>query len=94
MVPHAKGVANLGRYHQVGRRANGRYLDALAAAHDNRAGVAVLHRHTTTWRGFGPAWPVSTPSSGSATPTLPAGFIPNPRPPAPRPDGAASEPPG
>lgn len=44
--PMRKGVANLGRYHQVGRQANERYLDALAAAHDNRAGVAVLHRHT------------------------------------------------
>ena len=41
-----KGVANLGRYYQVGRQANERYLDALAAAHDNRAGIAVLHRHT------------------------------------------------
>lgn len=44
--PMRKGVANLGRYHHVGRQANERYLDALAAAHDNRAGVAVLHRHT------------------------------------------------
>jgi len=44
--PMRKGVANLGRYYQVGRQANERYLDALAAAHDNRAGVAVLHRHT------------------------------------------------
>lgn len=44
--PMRKGVANLGRYHQVGRQANQRYLDALAAAHDNRAGLAVLHRHT------------------------------------------------
>lgn len=40
-----KGVANLGRYYQVGRQANQRYLDALAAAHDNRAGTAVLDRH-------------------------------------------------
>lgn len=44
--PMRKGVANLGRYHQVGRQANERYLDALAAAHDNRAGLAVLHRHS------------------------------------------------
>ncbi len=44
--PMRKGVANLGRYYQVGRQTNERYLDALAAAHDNRAGVAVLHRHT------------------------------------------------
>lgn len=46
LCPMRKGVANLGRYYQVGRQANERYLDALAAAHDNRAGIAVLHRHT------------------------------------------------
>jgi hypothetical protein len=44
--PMRKGVANLGRYYQVGCQANQRYLQALGAAHDNRAGVAVLHRHT------------------------------------------------
>jgi len=44
--PMRKGVANLGRYYQVGRQANERYLDALAAAHDNQPGIAVLHRHT------------------------------------------------
>ena len=44
--PMRKGVANLHRYYQVGRQANERYLDALAAAHDHRAGIAVLHRHT------------------------------------------------
>lgn len=43
--PMRKGVANLGRYYQVGRQANARYLDALAAAHDNRAGIATLDRH-------------------------------------------------
>jgi hypothetical protein len=44
--PMRKGVANLHRYYQVGRAANERYLDALAAAHDHRAGVAALERHT------------------------------------------------
>jgi hypothetical protein len=44
--PMRKGVANLHRYYQVGQAANERYLDALAAAHDHRAGVAVLERHT------------------------------------------------
>ena len=43
--PMRKAVANLGRYYQVGRQANERYLDALAAAHDNRAGIATLERH-------------------------------------------------
>ena len=44
--PMRKGVANLARYYQVGRAANERYLDALAAAHSNRHGTAVLDRHT------------------------------------------------
>jgi hypothetical protein len=44
--PMRKGVANLSRYVQVGRRANEAYLDALSTAHDNRAGIAVLDRHT------------------------------------------------
>ena len=44
--PMRKGVANLHRYYQVGRQANERYLDALAAASDHRAGIAVLHRHS------------------------------------------------
>jgi hypothetical protein len=44
--PMRKGVANLSRYYQVGRVANEAYLDALGVAHDNRAGIAVLHRHT------------------------------------------------
>jgi hypothetical protein len=43
--PMRKGVANLWRYHQVGRGANQRYLDALAAATDHRPGIAVLDRH-------------------------------------------------
>jgi hypothetical protein len=44
--PMRKGVANLARYFEVGRAANERYLDALAAAFDNRDGAAVLDRHT------------------------------------------------
>jgi hypothetical protein len=43
--PMRKGVANLYRYYQVGRAANERYLDALAAAGDNRDAIAVLDRH-------------------------------------------------
>jgi hypothetical protein len=43
--PMRKGVANLYRYHQVGRAANERYLDALAAAGDNRDAIRVLDRH-------------------------------------------------
>lgn len=45
--PMRKGVANLGRYYQVGRQANERYLDALAATPPhNPIGVTVLERHT------------------------------------------------
>jgi hypothetical protein len=40
--PMRKGVANLPRYFQVGSAANERYLEALAAAHDNREGVTAL----------------------------------------------------
>lgn len=43
--PMRKGVANLYRYYQVGRAANERYLEALAAAVDNRDAVRVLDRH-------------------------------------------------
>jgi hypothetical protein len=41
-----KSVTDLARFYQLGRQANERYLDALAAATDNRAGIAVLERHT------------------------------------------------
>lgn len=44
--PMRKGVANLARYYQVGRAANERYLDALAAAPDNREALALLDRHS------------------------------------------------
>lgn len=44
--PMRKGVANLARYYHVGRAANERYLEALAAAADNRQATAVLDRHT------------------------------------------------
>jgi len=44
--PMRKGVANLRRYYQVGRAANERSLDALAACCETRHGIAVLDRHT------------------------------------------------
>lgn len=44
--PMRKGVANLPRYLAVGRAANERYLDALAAAPTTHHGTAVLDRHT------------------------------------------------
>lgn len=40
--PMRKGVANLGRYHQVGRAANERYLEALSSASDHGEAVAAL----------------------------------------------------
>jgi len=40
--PMRKGVANLGRYHQVGRGANERYLEALSAASDHGEAVKAL----------------------------------------------------
>lgn len=43
-VPMRKGVANLRRCFEVGRAANGRYLDALGTAGDNREGIAALDR--------------------------------------------------
>ncbi len=42
--PMKKGVADLYRFYQVGRASDERYLEALAAASDNRQGVAALHR--------------------------------------------------
>lgn len=40
--PMRKGVANLGRYQQVGRGANERYLEALSAASDHGEAVKAL----------------------------------------------------
>jgi hypothetical protein len=40
--PMRKGVANLGRYHQVGQGANERYLEALSAASDHGEAVRSL----------------------------------------------------
>lgn len=40
--PMRKGVANLPRYHQVGRGANERYLEALSSAADHGEAVAAL----------------------------------------------------
>lgn len=42
--PMKKGVADLYRFYQVGRASDERYLEALAAARDNRQGVTALHR--------------------------------------------------
>jgi hypothetical protein len=59
--PMRKGVANLHRYYQVGRAANERYLDALAAAPSNRHGSAVLDRHTRPIRNRGKRHPRLNP---------------------------------
>ncbi|MHB1505033.1 MAG: hypothetical protein ACYCS4_14290 [Acidimicrobiales bacterium] len=59
--PMRKGVANLPRYFQVGRSANERYLDALAAAFDNRHGTAVLDRHTRPMKNRGKHYPRLNP---------------------------------
>jgi len=40
--PIRKAVANLGRYHQVGRAANERYLEALSSASDHAEAEAAL----------------------------------------------------
>jgi hypothetical protein len=61
--PMRKGVANLGRYYQVGRQANERYLDALAAASDNRAAIAALDRHCRPVRNRGRRHPRLNPIS-------------------------------
>lgn len=42
--PMQKGVANLYRYYQVGRSSDERYLEALGAAPDHRAGIVALER--------------------------------------------------
>ncbi|MHB1554665.1 MAG: hypothetical protein ACYCSX_11960 [Acidimicrobiales bacterium] len=59
--PMRKGVANLPRYFQVGRAANERYLDALAAAPSNRHGTAVLDRHTRPIKNRGKRHPRLNP---------------------------------
>lgn len=61
--PMRKGVANLPRYHQVGAGANERYLDALAAAHDHRAGIAALDRHCRPITNRGRRHPRLNPTS-------------------------------
>lgn len=42
--PMRKGVADLYRFYQVGRASDERYLEALAAAPDNRDGIVALDR--------------------------------------------------
>ena len=48
--PMRKGVANLHRYFEIGRAANERYLQALAAATDNTDAIRVLDRHCRPMR--------------------------------------------
>lgn len=59
--PMRKGVANLHRYFEVGRSANERYLEALAAAHDNRDAIGVLDRHCRPIRNRGRSHPRLNP---------------------------------
>jgi hypothetical protein len=61
--PLRKGVANLPRYYHAARAANERYLQALAAACDNRHGIAVLDRHTRPIRTRGRCYPRLNPLS-------------------------------
>lgn len=70
--PMRKGVANLGLYYQIGRQANERYLDALAAAHDNQPGIAVLHRHTKPITNRGRRHPRLNPVSPLRSDPLPS----------------------
>lgn len=51
--PMRKGVANLGRYHHVGRGANERYLEALSSASDHGEAVRALDDlcRPTVWHG-------------------------------------------
>lgn len=59
--PMRKGVANLHRYFEVGRAANERYLEALAAAHDNTDAIRVLDRHCRPIRNRGKQHPRLNP---------------------------------
>ncbi|MCU4183824.1 hypothetical protein K6U06_05585 [Acidiferrimicrobium sp. IK] len=59
--PMRKGVANLARYYQVGRGANERYLEALAAAHYNTDAIRVLDRHCRPIRNRGRQHPRLNP---------------------------------
>lgn len=56
-----KGVANLHRYFEVGRTANERYLEALAAASDNTDAIRVLDRHCRPIRNRGKRHPRLNP---------------------------------
>jgi len=59
--PMRKGVANLHRYFEVGRAANERYLQALAAATDNTDAIRVLDRHCRPIRNRGRRHPRLNP---------------------------------
>ena len=59
--PMRKGVANLHRYYEVGRAANDRYLEALAAATDNTDAMRVLDRHCRPIRNRGKSHPRLNP---------------------------------
>jgi hypothetical protein len=59
--PMRKGIANLSRYFAVGRAANERYLEALAAASDNRDAIRVLDRHCRPVRNRGRRHPRLNP---------------------------------
>ena len=59
--PMRKGVANLHRYFEVGRAANERYLEALAAAHDNTDAIRVFDRHCRPIRNRGKRHPRLNP---------------------------------
>ena len=61
--PMRKGIVNLHRYYQVGRAANERYLEALAAATDNTDAVRVLDRHCRPIRNRGKRHPRLNPVS-------------------------------
>ncbi|MHB1928704.1 MAG: hypothetical protein ACYCUG_04645 [Acidimicrobiales bacterium] len=72
-------MTQLNRYFEVGRAANERYLEALAAATDNTDAMRVLDRHCRPMRNRGKShprlnpsepttWPSSGPSSLASTP--------------------------
>ena len=66
--PMRKGVANLHRYYEVGRAANERYLEALAAAVDNTDAMRVLDRHCRPSATAESNTPASTPSEPTTSP--------------------------
>jgi hypothetical protein len=59
--PMRKSVADLYRFYQVGRASNERYLEALAAAPNNRPGVVALERLCRPRRNYGRRHPRLSP---------------------------------